>query len=62
VGVLQRLMQANPDFEMSYVTLAKIYLSTNRRREGVQTLERLLQKNPKNPLALQIMRELGGGR
>jgi predicted Zn-dependent protease len=55
-------MQANPEFEMSYVTLSRIYLATGRRREGVQVLERLLQRNPSQPLALQMMRELGGAQ
>jgi predicted Zn-dependent protease len=63
VRVLQQTLELNPEFEMTYVTLAKIYLGTDRARDGVRVLERLLQKNPKNPLALQMMRELrGGGR
>jgi hypothetical protein len=44
------------------VTLAKIYLSTGRTREGTQVLERLLQKNPQNPLALQMVQQLKAGR
>jgi len=57
-AVLQRLLQAAPDFEMTYVTLAKVYASTEKRREAIQVLEQLLQRNPKNPLALQMVREL----
>jgi Tfp pilus assembly protein PilF len=57
-SVLQGVLQVNPEFEMTYVTLAKIYLSTGRRREGTQVLERLLQRNPNNPLALQMVRQL----
>jgi predicted Zn-dependent protease len=61
-AVLQRLLKENPDFEMTYVTLSKIYLSTNRPREGVQVLERLLQRNPSHPLAQEMMRELRAGK
>jgi Flp pilus assembly protein TadD/peroxiredoxin len=57
-SVLQGLLRDAPDFEMTYVTLAKIYASTDRKRDAVQVLERLLQRNPKNPLALQMVREL----
>ena len=46
---------------MTYVTLAKVYASTERRREAIQVLEKLLQRNPKNPLALQMVRELRAG-
>jgi Tfp pilus assembly protein PilF/peroxiredoxin len=57
-SVLQGLLKEAPDFEMTYVTLAKIYASTDRPRDAVQILERLLQRNPKNALALQMVREL----
>ena len=38
-----------PGFEPAYVTLARIYLQTGRRREGIQVLELLLQRNPATP-------------
>jgi Tfp pilus assembly protein PilF/peroxiredoxin len=57
-AVLQRLLKEAPEFEMTYVTLAKIYASTERRPEAVQVLQQLLERNPKNPLALQMVREL----
>jgi predicted Zn-dependent protease len=47
---------------MSYVTLARVYLSTGRAREATQVLERLLQRNPRNPLALQMVQQLKAGR
>ncbi len=56
-----RLLQENPGFEMAYVTLSKIYLKAGRRAEGVQVLERLLQRNPTHPLGLQILRQLQVG-
>src|SRR5262249_37660327 len=31
LGVLQKLLQANPDFEMGYVTMCRIYLKAGRR-------------------------------
>jgi pentatricopeptide repeat protein len=42
---------------MTYVTLARIYLKAGQRREGIQVLERLLQRNPKNPLGLELLRQ-----
>jgi len=41
------------------VTLAKIYLATGRRREGLEVIERLLQRNPAHPQALELQRQLG---
>jgi len=60
VTVLQRLLQEEPAFEMTYVTLARIYLKAGQRREGIQVLERLLQRNPKNPLGLELLRQAQG--
>jgi Tfp pilus assembly protein PilF/peroxiredoxin len=56
--VLQRLLDTAPDFEPAYVTLSRIYLEAGRRREGIQVLELLLQRNPKNPAALEMLRQL----
>jgi uncharacterized protein HemY len=39
------------------VTLAKIYINTNRRREALAVLERLLERNPTHPLALELARQ-----
>jgi tetratricopeptide (TPR) repeat protein len=52
----------NPSFEPAYLTLAKLYLDMGRRREGLQTLERLLQRNPTHPVALQAVRQIGAAR
>jgi hypothetical protein len=60
--VLERLLQEAPDFETTYVTLAKVYASAERGREAVQVLEKLLQRNPTHPLALQMVRELRPAR
>jgi pentatricopeptide repeat protein len=43
---------------MTYVTLARIYLKAGQRREGIQVLERLLQRNPNHPLGLQLLQQL----
>jgi Tfp pilus assembly protein PilF/peroxiredoxin len=59
---LKTALSANPDFEACYVTLAKIYLTTGREREGMQVLQQLLQKNPKNPMGLQMMQEVRNAR
>ena len=62
VKLLQDSIQDDPAFEMSYVTLTKIYLEANRPREATQVLERLLQRNPKHPIGLQILQQLKGGK
>jgi len=59
--VLQRLIDATPEFEPAYVTLARIYLQEGRRRDAVQVLELLLQRNPKNPAALETLQKLRAG-
>jgi predicted Zn-dependent protease len=46
---------------MAYVTLSRIYLKAGRREEGLQTLERLLQRNPTSPLGLEMLRQVRGG-
>ena len=61
MAVLQRLLEQNPGFEMTYVTLAGSTSTAGQRREGSQVLERLLQRNPKHPLGLQILRQLREG-
>ena len=61
IAVLQRLLEEAPGFEPAYVTLARIYLQTGRRREGTQVLELLLQRNPRNPAGLEMLRQVRGG-
>jgi hypothetical protein len=39
------------------ITLAKIYLTTNRRREGLEILKHLLQRNPTHELAIELARQ-----
>jgi hypothetical protein len=43
------------------VTLSRIYLQAGRQRDAVQVLELLLQRNPKNPAALETLRKLRAG-
>ena len=62
VSVLERLLRESPEFETTYVTLSRIYLSTGRSREGMQVLERLLQRNPNHPVAQQMVKELRASR
>src|SRR5204862_487775 len=59
--VLQRLVKANPGFEMGYVTLCRMSLNAAHRQEAVQILEHLLQRNPPQPAALQLLREIKSG-
>jgi Tetratricopeptide repeat len=42
------------------VTLAKIHFSAGRSKEGIAVLERLLQRNPRNPVALEMLRQFKG--
>ena len=37
------------------------HLKAGRREEGLQTLERLLQRNPTSPLGLEMLRQVRGG-
>ena len=53
-------MRKTPQFEGAYVTLAKIHFSAGRSREGIGVLERLLQRNPTHPVALELLKEWKG--
>jgi Tfp pilus assembly protein PilF len=55
--LLAAFVQTHPEADGPYLTLAKIYLTTGRRAEGVATLERLLQRNPKHPQAQEILKQ-----
>ncbi|HXE79438.1 MAG TPA: FG-GAP-like repeat-containing protein [Vicinamibacterales bacterium] len=57
VRLLDDFIARAPGFEAPYLTLAKIHLSAGRTREGVAALERLLQRNPTHPEALELLRE-----
>ena len=46
-----------PAFEGAYMTLAKIHLSAGRTARGLAVLERLLQRNPTHPVALELLRQ-----
>jgi predicted Zn-dependent protease len=59
--VLQKTLAENPAFEMTYVTLARIYLRTGRRREAIHVLEKLLQRNPTHALGLEVLRQAQPG-
>jgi predicted Zn-dependent protease len=61
IEVLRRLLQANPGFEMAYVTLCRIYLKAGQQQEGTQVLEQLLQRNPTHPLGLQLLQQIRAG-
>jgi Tfp pilus assembly protein PilF len=60
--LLQRFLEKDPSFEPSYVTLAKVYLGAGRRREGVQVLELLLQRNPMNTAGQGMLAQLKATR
>ena len=46
---------------MAYVTLSRVYLEAGQRREGVQVLELLLQRNPKSERGSQMLKQVRGG-
>jgi tetratricopeptide (TPR) repeat protein len=58
IGVLQQLLKDDPASETAYLGLSRIHVQAGRTREGIQALERLLQKNPKHPLGLEMLRKL----
>jgi tetratricopeptide (TPR) repeat protein/peroxiredoxin len=62
IALLQRFLEKEPGFEPSYLTLAKVYLGAGRKREGIQVLELLLQRNPKNAMALEMLAQLRTSR
>jgi hypothetical protein len=43
---------------MTYVTLGRLYLKAGQRAAAAQVLERLLQRNPRHPLGLELLRQL----
>ena len=55
--LLEDFIAKVPAFEGTYVTLARIHLAAGRNREGLAVLERLLQRNPTHPLALEMVRQ-----
>ena len=42
------------------MTLAKILFSAGRSAEGIAVLERLLQRNPKHAVAVELLRQMKG--
>jgi hypothetical protein len=40
------------------VTLAKIYFSADRLKDGIAVLERLLKRNPNHVVAEELLRQL----
>ena len=53
VRLLEEFLETHPEFEDTYITLAKIYLTTDRAARALAVLERLLQRNPTHALALE---------
>ena len=58
--LLEGFLAKNPEAESAYLTLGKIYLTTGHQAEALRTLERLLQRNPTHPLALELARRARG--
>ena len=55
--LLEAFLLKAPAFEGTYITLAKLHLSNNQTAQGLAVLERLLQRNPTHPLALELVRQ-----
>ena len=55
--LLLGVLETNPASESTYITLARVYLAADRRNEGLAIVDRLLQRNPNHPLALEIARQ-----
>jgi tetratricopeptide (TPR) repeat protein len=58
IRLLQGFLEANPGSENTYITLAKVYLAADRRRDALAVVERLLQRNPRHAQALEIAGQL----
>jgi predicted Zn-dependent protease len=58
--MLQDLLTRKPDYEAAYIALAKIHFTAGRSKEGIAALERLLQRNPNHPVALELLRQWKG--
>jgi tetratricopeptide (TPR) repeat protein len=59
LALLQGFLEANPGFENTYITLAKLHLQAGRQREGVAVLQRLLERNPSHRIAQELLRQFG---
>ena len=57
IGLLEDFIAKAPQFEGAYVTLAKIHFNADRPQEGIAVLQRLLQRNPKHPVALELLKQ-----
>ena len=58
VALLSGFLEKHPEVEGTYVTLAKVYLGTDRRQEGLAVLERLLQRNPTHEQGRAILQQI----
>jgi Flp pilus assembly protein TadD/peroxiredoxin len=56
VRLLNTFLETHPAADGLHITLAKIHLSEGRQAEGIAVLERVLQRDPKNLQALEILR------
>jgi Tfp pilus assembly protein PilF/peroxiredoxin len=56
VSLLNTFLETHPAADGPHITLAKIHLSAGRKAEGIAVLERLVQRDPKNLQALEILR------
>ena len=57
VPLLSAFLEKNPGYDGTYITLAKIYLSTDRQKDGLAVLERLLQRQPTNTQARELIQQ-----
>jgi Flp pilus assembly protein TadD len=56
ITLLESFRQATPQYEGTYVTLAKIYFTTGHRAEAIASLQALLARHPSHPLAIELLR------
>ena len=57
VSLLEDVLTERRRYQAAYITLAKIHFNAGRTKEGIAALERLLQRNPKNETALELLRQ-----
>ncbi|MCB0357088.1 MAG: tetratricopeptide repeat protein [Bdellovibrionales bacterium] len=59
---LEKIIQAFPSFETARLRLAKIYVSKNQRQLARQQWEKVLENNPENKKAKDLLRQLDSGK
>jgi Tfp pilus assembly protein PilF len=58
VKLLERAVQAQPDFDQAYLNLARIHVSESRNTDARRVLETLLSRQPRHSLARTMLNRI----